>query len=86
PRMMHKDPHRHFHVTRIPKGIQDFFWDHVLLPALDTITPSTRSAYLPVDRSHTAFKMGSRKQASTFSLDPTDFERLIGKMNQIVSK
>ncbi|MDX6295993.1 MAG: hypothetical protein QOH50_5252, partial [Kribbellaceae bacterium] len=42
PRMMHKDPHRHFHVTRIPKGIQDFFWDHVLLPALDTITPSTR--------------------------------------------
>jgi hypothetical protein len=84
PRMMHKDPHRHFRVNRIPKGIQDFFWDHVLLPALRSVVPSTRSAYLPVDRSHSSFKMGSGKNSSTFSLDPKDLEKLIRRMKRIV--
>jgi hypothetical protein len=84
PRMMHKDPHRHFRVNRIPKGIQDFFWDHVLLPALESVIPSTRSAYLPVDRSHTTFKMGSGKHSSSFSMDPSDLDRLIKKMKEIV--
>jgi len=83
PRMMHKDPHRHFRVNRIPKIIQDFFWDHVLLPALRSVIPSTRSAYLPVDRAHSAFKMGSGKQAS-FALDPEGLGRLVKKMKRIV--
>jgi len=84
PRMMHRDPHRHFRVNRIPKGIQDFFWDYVLLPALSSIIPSTRSAYLPVDRSHTAFKMGSGKHTASFALDPGDLDLLIKKMKKIV--
>jgi hypothetical protein len=83
PRMMHKDPHRGFRVNRIPKGIQDFFWDQVLLPALASVVPSTRSAYLPVDRAHSAFKMGSGKHAS-FSLDHKDLERLVERMKRIV--
>ena len=84
PRMMHRDPHRHFRVNRIPKGIQDFFWDHVMLPALRAAIPSTRAAYLPVDRSHSAFKMGTGKHASTFTLEPKDWEKLIKKMERIV--
>jgi hypothetical protein len=84
PRMIHKDPHHHYRVNRIPKGIQDFFWDHVLLPALRSVVPSTRSAYMPVDRSHSTFKMGSGKHSSTFSLEPNDLERLIGRMKEIV--
>ena len=85
PRMMHRDPHRRFRVNRIPKGIQDFFWDRVILPALQSVIPSTRSAYLPIDRSHTAFKMGNGKHSATFSMDPEDMERLIEVMRAIVS-
>jgi hypothetical protein len=84
PRMMHRDPHSHFRINRIPKGIQDHFWDHVLLPALRATIPSTRAAYLPVDRSHSAFKMGSGKQSSTVCLDPKDLEKLIKRMKRIV--
>jgi len=85
PRMMHRDPHRNFRVNRIPKGIQDFFWDRVLLPALQSVIPSTRSAYLPIDRSHTVFKMGAGKHSATFSMDPEDVEKLIEVMKAIVN-
>jgi hypothetical protein len=87
PRMMHKDPHGHFHVNRIPKGIQDFFWDHVLLPALKTVVPTTRLAYLPADRTHSAFKQGSGKRGAwgtSFDLAPEDLEKLVQKMKDIV--
>jgi hypothetical protein len=86
PRMMHRDPHRHFWATRIPKEIQDFFWDHVLLPALSSIIPSTRAAYLPVDRSHSAFKLGSGKHSAKFSLAPDDLVKMIRRMKAIVSQ
>jgi hypothetical protein len=85
PRMMHRDPHRNFRVNRIPKGIQDFFWDRVLLPALQSVIPSTRTDYLPFDRSHTAFKMGRGKHSAIFTMDPGDMERLIEVMKTIVN-
>jgi hypothetical protein len=85
PRMMHRDPHRHFPVSRIPKAIQDFFWDQVLLPALESVIPSTRAPYLPGDRMHSAFKRGSSKQPATFALDPKQLEKLVKKMKHIVS-
>jgi len=84
PRMMHKDPHRHFSVNRIPKGIQDFFWDQVLLPALSSVIPSTRSAYFPMDRSHSAFKLGSGKHSAKFSLSPDELVKMVKKMKAIV--
>ena len=82
PRMKHKD--RHFSVNKIPKGIQDFFWDHVVLPSLKLVTPSTRSAYLPFDRFHSSFKMGSGKTSSTFTLDQKQMEKLIKRMKSII--
>ena len=86
PRMMHHDPHRHFRVTRIPKGIQELFWDRVVLPALKEIMPTTRGPYLPADRMHSAFKKGSGKQPSSISLDPKGLERLVRRMRKIVGR
>ena len=84
PRMMHRDPLRHFKVNRIPKTIQDYFWDHVLLPALSSVIPSTRSAYFPIDRSHSAFKLGSGKQSAKFSLPPEGLVKMVEQMRHIV--
>jgi hypothetical protein len=84
PRMMHRDPHRHFRVNKIPKEIQDFFWDQVLLPALSSVIPSTRAAYLPMDRSHSAFKLGSGKLSAKFTLAPEELVRMIRRMKAIV--
>jgi len=86
PRMMHRDPHRHFRVTRIPKGIQELFWDRVVLPALEDAIPTTRAAYLPGDRLHSAFKKGTGKQPSLISLNPKDLERLVKRMVKIVGR
>ena len=84
PRMMHKNGHHHFSVNRIPKAIQDYFWDKVLLPALTSVIPPTRTAYFPVDRSHSAFKLGSGKQSAKFSLAPEQLVKMVEKMNQMV--
>jgi hypothetical protein len=84
PRMMHRNPHHHFKVNRIPKEIQDFFWDHVLLPALSSVIPSTRAAYLPMDRSHSVFKLGSGKHSAKFSLAPEELVEMIRRMKDIV--
>jgi hypothetical protein len=86
PRMMHKNPHRHFRVNRIPKEIQDYFWDQVLLPALSSVIPSTRSAYFPIDRSHSAFKLGSGKHSAKFSLAPEELVKMVKRMKAIVSR
>ena len=86
PRMMHQDPHRHFRVARIPKGIQELFWDRVVLPALEDTIPTTRAAYLPADRLHSAFKKGSGKQPSSISLNPKDLERLVRRIKEIVGR
>jgi hypothetical protein len=82
PRMMHK--HCHFRVNRIPKAIQDYFWDKVLLPALASVIPATRSAYFPVDRSHSAFKLGQQGRSAKFSLAPEELVKMVEKMTEIV--
>lgn len=82
PRMIHRN-HRHFRVTCIPGGIQNYFWDSVVLPALKHALPTTRSAYMPGDREHSAFKSGSGKP-SNCAVDPADVPKLARKMRRIV--
>ena len=84
PRMMHRNPHNGYMANRIPKGIQDYFWDKVLLPALSSVIAPTRSVYLPLDRSHSSFKLGSGRHSPKYSLGPEELHRMIKRMKEIV--
>ena len=86
PRAIHQDPHHGYYANKVPKDVQDFFWDNVLLPALQETSPTTREPYTAASRSHAKFKQGMRKgnQASTLIVGPPQIDKLFSKMKEIV--
>lgn len=90
PRMTHRHPHTGRWQNNIPKHVQDFFWDRVLLPAMKEITVAVQESYRTADREHTAFKQkgttGKNMGQSTAKhpLHTRELTKLIELMNKIV--
>ncbi|KIJ59094.1 hypothetical protein HYDPIDRAFT_33540 [Hydnomerulius pinastri MD-312] len=59
PRMIHKDERTKQRASMVPKVIQDFFWDHVLLPAIEENSKCSLKPYLASSVKEANFK--SRK-------------------------
>lgn len=89
PQMAHKDPHRHFFATKIPKHIQNILWDQIILPALRSVLEETATVYFPLDREHSMFKEGLGKNTKRVPLYPLQGEKMmnvVNEMRRIVSK
>jgi hypothetical protein len=75
PRMIHRDEITHRHASRIPKEILDFFWEHILLPAIRKHADVGSAPYVSLTLDEVRFKArkgGKRKpgrpKAVPFSL------------------
>ncbi|KIM37238.1 hypothetical protein M413DRAFT_13424 [Hebeloma cylindrosporum] len=90
PRMTHQHPHTGRWQNGIPKDVQDFFWDRVLLPAMANIALSVQEPYRTADREHTAFKQKGTTGKNLGQSPPkhawhtSELTKLIDAMNEII--
>ncbi|KAI6140012.1 hypothetical protein BKA82DRAFT_4364396 [Pisolithus tinctorius] len=63
PRMIHRDEMTHKHANRIPKEVLDFFWEHVLLPAIRAHADVSSAPYVSLTLKEVQFK--ARKGGKT---------------------
>lgn len=87
PRAIHKVPGRGYWANNVPADVQHVFWEHVVLPALQKISPSTREAYIATGLNHAKFRRGKKKGgASTTSVvGVPHINKLLDTMDKIVS-
>ncbi|KAI6017374.1 hypothetical protein PISMIDRAFT_25214 [Pisolithus microcarpus 441] len=76
PRMIHRDEMMHRHANHIPKEVLDFFWEHVLLPAISECADVGSAPYVSLTLGEVWFKAqkGTKKRpggpkAVPFSMD-----------------
>ena len=93
PRMAHKQPHGSRWVTLVPPQLQEFFWEKVLTPAMKDVTTELDHPYVGLTKENLVLKMGTwgrrrknreGRRAPTFPFQPETFEKLIGRMMEIV--
>ncbi|KAI6137535.1 hypothetical protein BKA82DRAFT_4023805 [Pisolithus tinctorius] len=63
PRMIHRDEMTHKRANRIPKEVLDFFWEHVLLPAIRAHADVSSAPYVSLTLKEVQFK--ARKGGKT---------------------
>ncbi|KIN94046.1 hypothetical protein M404DRAFT_35452 [Pisolithus tinctorius Marx 270] len=56
PRMIHRDEMTHKRANRIPKEVLDFFWEHVLLPAIRAHADVSSAPYVSLTLKEVQFK------------------------------
>ncbi len=56
PRMIHRDEMTHKRANRIPKEILDFFWEHILLPAIRKHVDAGSAPYVSLTLDEVRFK------------------------------
>ncbi|KIO05403.1 hypothetical protein M404DRAFT_25525 [Pisolithus tinctorius Marx 270] len=56
PRMIHRDEMMHKHANHIPKEVLDFFWEHVLLPAICAHANVSSAPYVSLTLKEVQFK------------------------------
>ncbi|KAI5995352.1 hypothetical protein F5J12DRAFT_785684 [Pisolithus orientalis] len=56
PRMIHRDKMTHKRANRIPKEVLDFFWEHVLLPAICAHVDVLSAPYVSLTLKEVQFK------------------------------
>jgi hypothetical protein len=75
PRMIHRDEMTHKRANRIPKEVLDFFWEHLLLPAIRQHADIGSTPYVSLTLNEVRFKArkggkrASRPKAVPFTMD-----------------
>ena len=91
PRMIHRDEMTHRRASRIPKEVLDFFWKHLLLPAINQNTELANAPYMALTLEEVQFKArkgkskkAGRPKAVPFTMDKLD--RVRSTMEDIIQK
>jgi len=78
PRMIHRDEMTHRRANRIPKEVLDFFWEHVILPAIAQHADIGSAPYVALTLDEVRFKArkGNSKKAGRPKAVPFTMESL----------
>jgi hypothetical protein len=87
PRMAHQSSRSGRWVSQVPYQIQNQLWDHVINPAMKTISSSLDHPYVGLHRNHSNFKRGRQKDGSTtgYPFKEESFKELVKEIDRLVS-
>ena len=93
PRMIHRDELSGRRVTNIPKEVLDYFWTHVLLPAIDSNVDDVEAPYAALTLPEVRYKSrkgGARRpkpgRPKAVPFAPQAFQNIITTMEEIIQE